>query len=248
MLVSFVLPFFSTFRILSTLHLPLSWLQQAVVALQAVLLPQKLKLSSGKWAGLGLSYLLNKSSCGEWWWCASLCPAAGIAQVQRALITPPDTWLPRFHGAEYVSISVKWGLSSPLQRKGSWSRWGSCMLSHTANALAVQKEVSRYVRLYLSSRIALFPPDYCSLWVVSVCSWAGNISGQSVFLLCFFPLRPILTLLIDPLKRLVKEMDGFSPKHLPCMSLTCLLSNPRQKQNTANNTPKWTAPQRAQKS
>lgn len=239
MLMLFVLPFFSA--LLSTLHLPLSWLQRAVLALHAMLLPQKLRLSSGKWAGLGLSYLLNKSlyGGGGWWWCALLHPVAGIAQVQGALIIPPDSWLPTFPRAEYVTISLKWDLSSPLQRKGGWSRWGSCMLSHTANALAVQEEVSRYVTLYLSSnRIASFPPDHCSLWVVSLCSWAGNISGRSVFLLYFFPLRPILTLLIDSLNRLVREMEGVSPRHLPCMSLSCFLSNPTLRQNIANSTSK----------
>lgn len=45
-------------------------------------------------------------------------------------------------------------------------------------------------------------------------------------------------LLIDSFNRLVKEMEGVSLKHLPCMSLSCLLSNPRQKQNIANDTSK----------
>lgn len=74
--------------------------------------------------------------------------------------------------------------------------------------LAMQKgKASRYFRLmYFSSNgITLFPINYCSLQVVFLCICTRNVSGQSVISLCFFPLRLILTPLIDSLNRLIKE-------------------------------------------
>lgn len=77
--------------------------------------------------------------------------------------------------------------------------------------------MSRCCRLmcFSSNRITSFPVNCCSTQVAFLHAGTRNTSERSVISLCFLPPSLLITHFIDSLNKLIKEMEGISPKRLP---------------------------------